>query len=775
MQKILSLLLLLCALSSFGQSQLQLQVEDTHQLPLVGAVVHFIGKHYLTDSNGKVTIEKTPKGTYPIKITYLGFHDYEATISIPIAQPYKVVMKETVSQLDAVTVVGYETPIKSVIGCKLYPIVRSIGKEGFLKYSGDELTKILTQVAGISMIQTGATIAKPVIHGLHSNRILILNNEVRQEGQQWGADHAPEIDPMVADQITVVKGADAVRYGSDALGGVILIAPKKLPYGDGVHGRLLPSFASNGRKTALTASVEGSVPNLHSWAWRVQGTLKRSGDLSTANYLLNNTAAREADFSVATGVQKKQGTAELFYSRYENESSVFYGSHIGNLDDLLGRFEIGRPLTTYPFSYTINAPKQTVVHHLLKAKAFYYLPFGGKLTAQYAFQKDIRQEFSLRRMDRTRIPALNMELTTHTFDIDWEHSYEHWQTMIGGSFGKQDNYNQPGTGVVPVIPNFASLSYGAFGIQRYDYQKWLAEVGLRYDYKYLNADGYDMYSQRYGGEHQFHNITYSAGMLYRCHRWIDLSTNVGVAWRAPHVNELYSSGLHHGAGTYDLGDETLQSETGIKWLTSFAYKHPKLSLNVDMYLQWIKNYIYDYPTGEVRTLFSGVYPIFQYTQADAFFRGVDLEARLPLIKWHRLSDHELSYELKSSVVFANEMQTKRYFPFIPAPRVSQQLKWNVDRNGRLLRNFTVGIGHIFVTKQTRFEPSQELVSTTPDAYHLFEANIGTTLKIGDQQTLGIRVSAENLLNTEYKEYTNRFRYYAHDLGRNVFVRLNYNF
>ena len=773
MQKILSLLLLLCALSTFGQSRLQLQVEDTQQLPLVGAVVHFMGKHYLTDSNGKVTIEKLPRGTYPLKITYLGFHDYETVLSLGVVQFYKIVMKETVSQLEGVTVVG--EGIKQQMTCKLPGIVRTLEREGFKNYSGDELSKILTQIAGVSMIQTGATIAKPVIHGLHSNRILILNNEVRQEGQQWGADHAPEIDPMVADQITVVKGADAVRYGSDALGGVILIAPKKLPYGDGMHGRFLPSFASNGRKTALTASVEGSVPNLHSWAWRVQGTLKRSGDLSTANYLLNNTAAREADFSVATGVQKKQGTAELFYSRYENESSVFYGSHIGNLDDLLGRFEIGRPLTTYPFSYTINAPKQKVVHHLLKTKAFYYLPFGGKLTAQYAFQKDIRQEFSLRRMDRTRIPALNMELTTHTFDIDWEHSYKRWQTMIGGSFGKQDNYNQPGTGVVPVIPNFASLSYGAFGIQRYDYQKWLAEVGLRYDYKYLNADGYDMYSQRYGGEHQFHNITYSAGMLYRCHRWIDLSTNIGVAWRAPHVNELYSSGLHHGAGTYDLGDETLQSETGIKWLTSFAYKHPKLSLNVDMYLQWIKNYIYDYPTGEVRTLFSGVYPIFQYTQADAFFRGVDLEARLPLIKWHRLSDHELSYELKSSVVFANEMQTKRYFPFIPAPRVSQQLKWNVDRNGRLLRNFTVGIGHIFVTKQTRFEPSQELVSTTPDAYHLFEANIGTTLKIGDQQTLGIRVSAENLLNTEYKEYTNRFRYYAHDLGRNVFVRLNYNF
>ena len=773
MQKILSLLLLLCALSTFGQSRLQLQVEDTQQLPLVGAVVHFMGKHYLTDSNGKVTIEKLPKGTYPIKITYLGFHDYEATISIPISQPYKVIMKETVSQLDAVTVVGHNT---SVVECKLPCRVEVIREDGFLKHSGDELSKMLTQIAGVSMIQTGATIAKPVIHGLHSNRILILNNEVRQEGQQWGADHAPEIDPTVADQISVVKGAESVRYGSDALGGVILITPNKLPYGDGVHGRLLPSFASNGRKTALTASVEGSVPKFHSWAWRVQGTLKRSGDLSTANYLLNNTAARETNFSVATGVQKKKGTAEVFYSRYENESSVFYGSHIGNLDDLLGRFEIGRPITTYPFSYTINAPKQKVVHHLLKAKAFYHLPFGGKLTAQYAFQKDIRQEFSLRRMDRTRIPALNMELTSHTLDVDWENSYNYWQTTLGGSFGKQDNYNQPGTGVVPVIPNFASLSYGIFGIQRYDYQKWLAEVGLRYDYKYLNADGYDMYSQRYGGEHQFHNITYSAGALYRFDRWINLSTNVGVAWRAPHVNELYSSGLHHGAGTYDLGDETLQSETGIKWLTTFAYHNHKIWVNVDMYLQWIKNYIYDYPTGEVRTLFSGVYPIFQYTQADAFFRGVDLEVKVPLLRWQHLSNHSLEYELKGSVVFANEMQTKRYFPFIPAPRLQQQLQWNVvARDTGLMRDFTIGVGHTFVAQQTRFEPSQELVPTTPDAYHLFQAHISTTLKIGEQETLGIRLSVENLLNTEYKEYTNRFRYYAHDLGRNVLVRLIYKF
>ena len=768
MKKLLSLFLLVMGFSLYGQETLNLIVEDKAGQPLPSAVVHFVGKHFVSDAKGRVNISNLAKGKYPIKVNYLGFLDYEAIVAIPAVNPYKVVMQEEVNQLAGTTLIGHVAkPVTASV---------AIDKPKLQQKSGEELAKVLTTVAGVSMIQTGATIAKPVIHGLHSNRILILNNEVRQEGQQWGADHAPEIDPAVADKITVIKGADAVRYGSDALGGVVVIAPNQLPYGDGLHGQLSPSFASNGRKSATTLKLESGLPGLLHWAWRVQGTLKRSGDIHTADYMLNNTAAAEANFSAAIGMRQEAGSAELFYSRYENESGVFYGSHIGNLDDLLARFEIGRPLTTYPFSYSIEAPKQKVIHHLLKAKAYYFLPFGGKLTAQYAFQKDIRQEFSVRRLDRTRIPALNMWLTTHLAEVFWENiDTQHWKTLVGGSFSLQDNYNQPGTGVVPVIPNFASVGYGAFAIEKYHKDNWNAEAGLRYDYKYLSADGYDMYSQRYGGEHDFHNITYSLGGAWQATPHTALSSNIGVAWRAPQVNELYSSGLHHGAGTYNLGEASLSPETGAKWITSLSYTHPErgIYLTADAYVQLIKNYIYDYPTGETRTLFSGVYPIFQYTQADALFRGVDIDASLRLAQWGAFAQR-LSYGLRGSVVFANELKTDRYFPFIPAPRLSQSLEWKAQPKG-LFQTLEASIGHTFVAKQTRFEPSQELVATTPDAYHLFEAAVGGTIAIAEQQTLSVRLSCENLFNQLYKEYTNRFRYYAHDLGRNVYLRLNYNF
>ena len=768
MKKLLSLFLLVMGFSLYGQETLSLIVEDKAGQPLPSAVVHFVGKHFVSDAKGRVNIPNLVRGKYPIKVNYLGFLDYEAIVAIPAANPYRVVMQEEVNQLTGTTLIGHVA--------KPVTASETIDKPKLQQKSGEELAKVLTTVAGVSMIQTGATIAKPVIHGLHSNRILILNNEVRQEGQQWGADHAPEIDPAVADKITVIKGADAVRYGSDALGGVVVITPNQLPYGDGLHGQLSPSFASNGRKSATTLKLEGGLPGLLHWAWRVQGTLKRSGDIHTADYMLNNTAAAEANFSAAIGMRQESGSAELFYSRYQNESGVFYGSHIGNLDDLLARFEIGRPLTTYPFSYSIEAPKQKVIHHLLKAKAYYFLPFGGKLTAQYAFQKDIRQEFSVRRLDRTRIPALNMWLTTHLAEIFWENmDAPHWKTLVGGSFSLQDNYNQPGTGVVPVIPNFASVGYGAFAIEKYHKDNWNAEAGLRYDYKYLSADGYDMYSQRYGGEHDFHNITYSLGGAWQATPHTALSSNIGVAWRAPQVNELYSSGLHHGAGTYNLGEASLSPETGAKWITFLNYTHPErgIHLTADAYVQLIKDYIYDYPTGETRTLFSGVYPIFQYSQADAFFRGADIDASVRLAQWGAVAQR-ISYGLRGSVVFANELKTDRYFPFIPAPRLSQSLEWKAQPKG-LFQTLEASIGHTFVAKQTRFEPSQELVATPPDAYHLFEAAVGGTIAITEQQTLSVRLSCENLFNQLYKEYTNRFRYYAHDLGRNVYLRLNYNF
>lgn len=204
----------------------------------------------------------------------------------------------------------------------------------------------------------------------------------------------------------------------------------------------------------------------------------------------------------------------------------------------------------------------------------------------------------------------------------------------------------------------------------------------------------------------------------------------------------------------------------MKWITSVKYEAKKFAVNADLFVQVIKNYIYDAPTGEVRTLFSGVYPIFQYQQADAFFRGGDLELSYAFLP-------ELTYKIRASVVYANELKTKAYFPFIPSERVGQEVHYELPELGRW-RSVYLFAKHQFVAKQTHFDPAKELVSSTPNAYHLFDVGLGGKFLLGEQ-SLAVHLSAENVLNELYKEYTNRFRYYTHDIGRNVQLRLTYSF
>ena len=117
---------------------------------------------------------------------------------------------------------------------------------------GKSLASLLENVSGVSSIQTGTSTAKPVIHGMYGNRILMINNGARQTGQQWGLDHAPEIDKNNSANIKVIKGAESVRYGSEALGGIVVLEQKTLPYQVvKPSGAISTLYGSNGNASML--------------------------------------------------------------------------------------------------------------------------------------------------------------------------------------------------------------------------------------------------------------------------------------------------------------------------------------------------------------------------------------------------------------------------------------------------------------------------------------------------------------------------------------------
>ena len=625
---------------------------------------------------------------------------------------------------------------------------------------GKSLASILEHVSGVSSIQTGTTVAKPVINGMYGNRILIVNNGARQTGQQWGVDHAPEIDQNSSGSIEIIKGAESVRYGSEALGGIIVMNQKALPYGQtALSGHLRTLYGNNGKRYSVVAQAEGTMPFSKNLAWRLQGTYANSGDQSTAKYVLNNTGYREHDFSASLGYKLNALKLEGYYSMYNLKLGVLNSAQLGSEDLLKERIALGQPAEVYPYSRHINYPFQQIVHHTAIGKVYFDAGKYGNFFWQTAFQADDRQENRIRRMNLSYIPAVSMYLTSFQNQLKWNLAYNKWNTEAGATYLHIRNRNQTGTGVVPLIPNYTEYDLGIYAIQKYRNGNWTAEAGIRFDNQETRASGYDYTGKLYGGHHVFSNFSYNLGTSYRFNEQLKLTSNLGLAWRAPHVHELYSNGNELGSGMFVMGDSTMHSEQSTKWVTSLSYRSAFAEVRVDAYLQWINGYIYDEPLkGRYVTVISGSYPLFQYKQTGAFFRGIDFDVRLRPIQ-------HVEYHLLSGLIWANEKQTGNYLPYIPSARFDHDITWEDIRVGK--GNAWLQLKHRLVLKQTRFNPANDLIDFTPPTYNLFGLEAGIDWPLGERNKLRMLLAADNLFNNEYKEYTNRSRYYAHDMGRDI--------
>ena len=599
---------------------------------------------------------------------------------------------------------------------------------------------------------------------MYGNRILIIHNGARQTGQQWGADHAPEVDMNGSSSVSVIKGSDAVRYGSDALGGIIVMEQSPLPFRKrSLRGGISALYGSNGRRYVATGQLEGAFPG--DFAWRLQGTWSNSGDRSTAHYLLNNTGTREYHASASLGYDRGRLRVEGFYSRFYSRTGVMLSAQMGSEDLLAERIRLGRPLHTDPFSRGIRPPCQEVTHQIAFGRMRLGMKKGGSIHWQSTWQKDDRQENRVRRLD-SNIPAVSLYLNSFQHLLRWKRDYRSWQVEAGGQVIFIENHSRAGTGFVPVIPNYTETQAGIYGIGKYHLARGGVEAGLRLDMQETRASGYDWTGSPYGGTRKFNNVSYSLGGHYQLSRRWRLTSNFGLAWRAPHVYELYSNGNELGSGMFVRGDSAMHSERSYKWISSLRYGDGMFSVCLDGYLQWVDGYIYDGPEKETVTVISGTYPVFQYRQTPAFFRGMDFDLRFtPGGSW--------DYHAVVSFIRANERTKGNYLPYIPSFRFSHELAWIHETKSHL--RLRLNIRHRFTAKQRRFDPDTDLIPYTPPAYHLlgFDAALELPVKRGHQ--VRFMLSADNLLNREYKEYTNRSRYYAHDMGRDVRCGVNWIF
>ncbi|MEM6316792.1 MAG: TonB-dependent receptor [Bacteroidota bacterium] len=661
------------------------------------------------------------------------------------------------------------------------------------------LGDIASQFSGVSTLTTGQNISKPIIHGLHSNRVLVINNGIRHEFQNWGMDHAAEIDPTLSNEIEVVKGASTVRFGPDALGGVILVSPSKVELNSPLKGNVSLLGKSNGQ------SGEGSVSLEKGFKWFSVGAnaaYTKQGDLETPNYLLTNTGKEDKSYSGRFRIHPKpEIEIEGYYSHVEQNLGILLGSTFGNLEDVERALVSDVPmLTDSSFSYEIDQPRQQVSHDLYKLNG----KFIGKNQSfdfQYGYQVNERQEFGLRRGEA---PTIDLVLKTHSLDLNWFHP------EIAGIRGKigiqgliQANDNNPGTNTIPFIPNYDQQRLGAYLIESYEWNDNVLEFGLRYDYMDSYIVGREPDNTIYRNDVTFQNFSSTIGFKTQLSDHQTFRSNFGTAWRAPNVAELYRFGQHsffleYGLWRYtvddrfdfivttegilDEEDRPVPPEVGYKWINTYEIKKEGFRAEFTGYVNYVENFIYTTPGGVTRTP-RGVFIYYITDQSDALFWGLDASA-----EWQFNS--ALSSQLKGSYLWAKQIKKDDFFVEQPPANLQYQLAFQPKIKGLSSFKILADVNYTFEQFQhprilsfddfinafqrdiSRFtgEAKNFDILAPPEGYFLVNLSLFATWK-----QLDFQVGVQNLLDTTYRSYTDRLRYFADGLGRNVQVGVSYQF
>ena len=719
-----------------------------------------------TDSTGFFEIPNLCAGDYHIVLSHIGCESQKVFIQLDSDTTLSLSLDHSINDLHHIEVTGK-------IATSSTQRLEMISEQDITDNANENLSNLLESIVGVSTLKNGSGISKPVVHGLYGNRLTILNNGIAQSGQQWGNDHSPEIDPLVANKIKVIKGTSALEYAGGNLGSIVMIEPKKIIREPHLHGRASYFFETNGNGNGLNIQIQKYASLV---AWKINGTIKKSGDKNTPDYFLNNTGSQEAN--LALQLEKSfddHFSVDLYASTFNTELGVLRGSHIGNLTDLEEALTRDEPFfTEEKFSYQIDAPKQKVNHHLLKIHSKYFIDEVQWIDITLAGQLNNRKEFDVRRSGRIDIPALSLLQSTIFAELKYQKElHKEWTIKSGIQYNNINNTNNPETGILPLVPDYLSNEIGSSFILSKALEKAFFDIGVRYDFVLQNVATISSTLPREIIRYQnnFHNINSSLGYTYSFSKNQSLTTNVGFGMRNPAINELYSAGLHQGVSGIEEGDVNLKTENAIKGIIEYKNNvSAKLSFETLFYYHSINDYIFLKPQDEIRLTIRGAFPVFKYEQTNAEIYGVDFASRIAFTKsWYT--------DLKYSFIKGNDRTDDIPLVNIPANNLSASLVYQLDKTinikNKQLENFEFEVSNKYVFKQNNLLADQDFIPV-PDAYNLLGMTVSSDLQL-QRVRLRFIAKVDNILNTNYRDYLNRQRYFADDLGINASFTINVKF
>ena len=647
-------------------------------------------------------------------------------------------------KLNEVTVTGVtgDTKLKNSTA----PISIISGKE-LRQTTSTNIIDAIAHQPGVAQITTGSGISKPIIRGLGYNRIIVMSEGVRQEGQQWGDEHGIEIDAQNVNSVEILKGPASLMYGSDAMAGVLILHGSPIQPEGEMKATVSTEYQTNNGLFDYSLNFAG---NQKGFVWDVRFSDKYAHAYKNKydGYVPGSQFTERAG-RLMLGLNKRWGYSHLTWTTYHQTPSIVEGER----DEVTGELECS---TDNVKTYSKALPFQQIKHY----KAVWDNSLNlkrGWLKAIIGYQQNRRQEFE----DNADEYELFFKLHTITYDLRYlSQEFNGWK-MAGGVNGMwQQSQN---LGEESLIPEYKLFDIGAYATVSKSLECLTLNGGLRFDNRHL-----DFHSRNFNG------ITGSIGAVWNASEHLNLRLNMARGFRAPNMSELGSDGVHEGTLRYEIGNPELKPEYSWQADLGLDFTSEYVSAQVALFANRIENYIF---AQRIDMEMEEGYRTYEYTQGDArllgFEAGIDIH---PI--------HSLHFENTFSLVDAQQLhadEDAKYLPMTPAPRWTSELKYELTHHGhKTLNNAYVALGLEHNLAQNHYYKVDDTETRTP-AYTLLSLSVGTDLNIHKKKVAELYVTAENLLNTAYQNHLSRLKYCdvnnatgrqgVFNMGRNIVFKL----
>ena len=733
-----------------------------------------------TDNEGNFSLKNIPEGSHLIEISHIGYTSVIENIIITADTKKDFSLTEAVVENNAVVVTG----VTGATQLKKVPFAVSvIKKEELFQSPATNIIESLVKTGGISTMATGPAISKPVIRGLGYNRVLTINDGVRQEGQQWGDEHGIEVDDASVNKIELLKGPASVIYGSDAMAGVINIITNVPVPANTIKANISSNYQSNDRLRSLNANIGG---NKNGFNWNLYSSNKAAADYKNKyDGYVYNSKFNEHNIGGYAGYNGNWGFSHLLLSNFDLNAGLVEGER-----DSAGYFikPVAGGGTTRATNEDFKSSSPQFPHqhirHFKIATDNSIKTGNGHLTFNLGFQHNRREEFGNIDIPSERELFFNLKTFTYTAQYHFAET-NGWKTSVGINGMQQSNSNK---GVSQLVPDYHLFDVGTYLYSQKTIDNLTVSGGLRYDSRSLTAENLMDGSAVKGNgfSKSFSNISGSAGITWQANSKLNFKLNAARGFRAPSIPELASNGAHEGTNRYEYGDNNLKSETSLQFDGGFDYNAEHISVSISSYYNSFSNFIF-YNKLEAKNGGDSLVndngdliPAFKFAQHKAALAG--LEARLDIhphpIDWLHI---ENSFSFVSGK-FASAIEGSKNIPFIPAPKLTTEVRGNFNHLNKAVHDFyvTLELDNTFTQNNIFTAYNTE---TATQGYSLLNFGVGADfVNKKKQPVFNISLNALNITDVAYQNHLSRLKYAAENLatgragvfnmGRNFSVKIN---